>query len=453
LAGEEESYRDCDDVHRLPEIFHYWSNRYIEPKLQKFGFNSPEGMIYKYILDYCHGRDCVRIVSIGSGNCEIEVELARHLRAAECPQFTIDCLDLNPAMLERGRKAAQCANVTNHLNFVQADLNGWTPSYSYDAAFANQSLHHVLHLESLFDGLRSALHADSPFVISDMIGRNGHQRWPEALPIVQKFWTRLPPSYRFNNKLNRYEELFENWDYSSDSFEGIRAQDILPLLRKFFAFELFIAFGNVVDPFVDSAFGDNFDASSDWDTDLIDEIHARDEQELLAGRIKPTHMMAVVRPQWSDSTRYLHPFDPAFCERCTAVSDGDGVIDLGSLQSAYDWQSSPHSPQRELEIACLRLKQLSARLRDQETLVQERTAWAHRLNSEVAERDLCVYQLQEELQERTRWATRLDAELVRLRRDLGDLKWARPIDRRFHNFLDACFRMVRRVRDRMTGKL
>ena len=43
------------------------------------------------------------------------------------------------------------------------------------------------------------------FLISDMIGRNGHQRWPEALTIVHDFWRKLPPSYRFNRLVGYYE--------------------------------------------------------------------------------------------------------------------------------------------------------------------------------------------------------------------------------------------------------
>ena len=46
------------------------------------------------------------------------------------------------------------------------------------------------------------------------------------------------------------------------SFEGIRAQDILPLLVERFTFDEFIGFGNVIDPFVDRSFGPNFDIAS-----------------------------------------------------------------------------------------------------------------------------------------------------------------------------------------------
>ncbi len=66
------------------------------------------------------------------------------------------------------------------------------------------------------------------FVTNDMIGRNGHQRWPEALEIVNQYWHELPEAYRYNKLLSRYEPEYMNWDCSTEGFEGIRAQDILP---------------------------------------------------------------------------------------------------------------------------------------------------------------------------------------------------------------------------------
>src|SRR5689334_1941502 len=108
-----------------------------------------------------------------------------------------------------------------------------------------------------------------------IIGRNGHLRWPEALEIIQEFWPYLPPSHRSNHQLQRYEAMFEDWDCSIEGFEGIRAQDILPLLSERFHFDWFIPYGNVIDPFVERGFGHNFDANVDWDRDFIDRVHQR----------------------------------------------------------------------------------------------------------------------------------------------------------------------------------
>src|SRR3954451_5982389 len=78
LAAEDDIYRNCLDVHALPEIFHYWSNRYIRPKLESFGFSSPNALFHKFLGEQC-ARDRARLnsfVSIGSVNCDLAVETA-----------------------------------------------------------------------------------------------------------------------------------------------------------------------------------------------------------------------------------------------------------------------------------------------------------------------------------------------------------------------------------------
>lgn len=198
---------------------------------------------------------------------------------------------------------------------LQGDFNRWSPDGLYDAVIANQSLHHVLELEHLFEAVAGALGEDGDFIVSDMIGRNGHMRWPEALEIVREFWRELPPAYRFNRQLHRQEDVFMDWDCSVEGFEGVRAQDFLPLLLQRFGFRLFLAYGNVVDPFIDRGFGHNFDAEAEWDRAFIDRVHARDEAAILSGQVKPTHMLAVMHNDRNTLPAVWRNLTPAFCVR------------------------------------------------------------------------------------------------------------------------------------------
>jgi SAM-dependent methyltransferase len=319
VTAEKDIFKDCVNVHDLPAIFHYWSNGKIRPQLEVFGFSGPVGMFEKYLEEQCaSGKDrMLRFVSVGSGNCDLEIGLAQALIRKGYENFVLDCLDLNPAMLERGRAEADQNGVADRLSFVEADFNNWHPSREYDAVVANQALHHVVNLEGLFGQIQGALAPRGRFIISDMIGRNGHQLWPEALEIVHEFWRQLPERYRYNQPLRRYEELYENWDCSIESFEGIRAQDILPQLLEYFHFEFFFGCGNVIDPFVGRAFGPNFDPNIPWDREFIDRVHQRDQQEMTAGRIKPTHMLAVVGNDRDCPTVFVEPLTPRFCVRAS----------------------------------------------------------------------------------------------------------------------------------------
>jgi hypothetical protein len=201
-----------------------------------------------------------------------------------------------------------------------------------------------------------------------------------------------------------YEQYYESWDCSTQGFEGVRSQDILPLLLERFHFHLFIPYGNVIDPFIDRAFGAHFDPAAEWDRAFIDQVHRRDEDELASGRLKPTHALAIVSNQPSEAPR-LHLL-PQSCVRLTA-----GVAPRPNPQPPYEWNSWPHDLQSELDIACRRLADTGQEIR-------QRTEWALDLSRQLDERTAWALSLEEDLQARTDWG-------LGLQRDVEDrTKWA-----------------------------
>jgi SAM-dependent methyltransferase len=224
-------------------------------------------------------------------------------------------VDINSKLLEKGRRLAEEKKVSRHFDFAPFDVNRWQPDRQYHVIAAFQSLHHFVELELLFDKIHRALHPAGFFLSDDMIGRNGHQRWPEALELVHGLWRDLPGKYTYNHLLKRFEPLYENWDCSKSGFEGIRAQDILPLLVARFHFDFFFAFANIVDVFVDRAFGPNFDPENEWDRSFIDRVHTLDSGEIDAGRVKPTHMMAAMTKKPVERTVMYKHLSPEFCIR------------------------------------------------------------------------------------------------------------------------------------------
>ncbi len=317
LATEMEIFEAQTVVHDLPAIYHYWSNKYLRPQMETFGFSNPDEFFAKYLQESFVDADSrpVRFVSLGCGNCDTEVRVARMLVDKGITQFTLECVDVNATMLDRGMKMAASAGVGAQLVATRSDFNHWQPHGHYDAIMANQSLHHVVELERLFASVADALAAHGRFIAADIIGRNGHRLWPEAMSILREYWSQLPRKSRYNVQLHRQENKFADWDCSAEGFEGIRAQDILPLLIQRFDFELFMGFANIIDPFIGRSFGPNFDADSAQDRAFIDRVHARDQAEILAGRIKPTHMTAVMRQRPFAQLRCWQHLTPTFCLR------------------------------------------------------------------------------------------------------------------------------------------
>lgn len=316
VDAERKAYENNTEVHDLPPICFYWLKRYILPQLASLGCTSADEFFLNNVERAYQRANAGtrRFLSIGAGNCDTEIRMAAALRERGAEDFVIDCLDLNEAMLGRGKAAAADSGLGRHIEPVSGDLNSWQPARGYDAVLANQVLHHVVGLESLFDGIRDSLRPGGSIIVSDMIGRNGHRRWPEALGPVDQFWNELPERYRYNRQLRRQETTYPDWDCAVDGFEGIRSQDVLPQLLGRFRFEWFYAFSNVADPFIDRGYGPNFDAEAEWDRAFIDRVHAFDENEIVAGRIKPTHMLAVLGKDAGPLTCFKN-LTPEFCVR------------------------------------------------------------------------------------------------------------------------------------------
>ena len=291
------AFRGNADVHELPAIFHYWSNKYLGPEIfNPHGIQHPEHFFCQYVVDH-HARKpekFLHLISFGCGNADMECRLACELRDAGIDNFLIECVDINAAMLQRGEQLAKQLQVEKNIKTSIGDFNNWQPARRYDIVLANQCLHHVAELEDLFSKIKAALADDGRVLVSDMIGRNGHQRWPEALSVVNELWETLPPEKKYNHVRQRQETHFIDHDCAASSFEGIRAQDILPLLIANFHFELFLPFGNLVFVFIERTFGPNFNPAVAADREFIDRVQARDEAGLASGELKPTQMLAVL---------------------------------------------------------------------------------------------------------------------------------------------------------------
>ncbi|MCW5797478.1 MAG: class I SAM-dependent methyltransferase [Nitrospira sp.] len=319
LEEEIANFKHVRNVHDLPDIFHYWSQKYLLPKFQALNIPGVTELFARYIAEACRStRDNMcYVASLGTGNCEAEVAMVEQLVANGVTAFQLDCIEVNPHMLARGKELASSKLMLPYMRFVASDVKRWKCDKKYSVIVANQSLHHFQDLEVLFENVRHGIGESGVFVVSDVIGRNGHMRWPEALEVIHKVWKSMPDRYKYNHLLSRYEHMYENWDCSVGGFEGIRAQDILPLLSHSFKFEIFLAYGNIIDIFIDRAFGHNFDMEVAADREFIDRVAQLDEELLAAGTIKPTHLIASMRNSSAMNRQVYRHFTPEFCLRPT----------------------------------------------------------------------------------------------------------------------------------------
>jgi len=298
---EIERYKKNINVHNLPKSTQYINNQYLMKHLWHItGYTEYKVFFASEIKKYAAKTEgTIRIASIGAGNCDHENHLTRLVGLGS--KVVFDCYELNPAMIQRGKENAKKAGI--EMRFFQQNFNQINFRENYDVFFAHHVLHHVENLEGLFKAIAQAGKPGYLFLINDMIGRNGHMAWPKAYSYITSLWSSLPERLKWNAHMQRLDIELPNYDQSGGgtSFEGIRTQDILPLLDENFQFEYFIPFYSYINFIINRWFGHNYNVNPDDpdnDIALIDHLWYLDELFLKMKYLPPTQMFAkIVDPQ------------------------------------------------------------------------------------------------------------------------------------------------------------
>jgi len=303
VAQQIAQYAETVNIHELPESFHFWSHNYIRPGMEAvFGTSSVTGIYVDACKSVSDGT--CKILSIGCGDGSVEMDVAKELIAGGFSDFVITGVDLSPILLQRFRDKVSSTNLGKHFEIVEQDLNDIRLPGSFDVVMANHALHHIVELEKLFAYAFEHMRDDGIFVTNDMIGRNGHMRWPETRRVLELFWPLLKPQQRYHAQLRRLEEQFMDHDCSTEGFEGIRAQDILPLMLHVFHPYKFLGVGGFIDAVVDRSFGHGFDMNNENDKAMIRCIAEINDLLLDSGCIKPTIMLAQFKKKPTKETFY-----------------------------------------------------------------------------------------------------------------------------------------------------
>lgn len=146
---------------------------------------------------------------------------------------------------------------------------------------------------------------------------------------------------------------------------------------------------------------------------FIDAVHARDNAEIAAGKITPTHMFAVLQREGASAPPASAQEAARLCVRkpdrvCTSAARNAPVAPALPNDAS---DAGPHSVAEELAIALERLREGSLLIReltfgDSASSLAGRTQWALSLDRQVE-----ALRLDRELAEQTAWASGLDREL------------------------------------------
>lgn len=311
-------YENTENMHaQLSDIFRYWQEKYFKPRFTDVcQVNNHLEFYWKPFAKRINETGCKNIISFGSGDAQVEIGVAKGLKKEGIDNFRFYCVELSPIQIQRSREFLKKEDLEENFVFIESDFNTWqSDGQVFSGAMCHHALHHVQDLEHLIGAIRDSLHPQGCFVSIDVIGRNGHMRWPEALEIIERIWRFLPEEKRHHHILNTLDQEYVNRDCSTEGFEGIRSQDILPILNQNFKFEKFLAFGNLIDVFTSRGFGPSFDANNDIDKAFIDFIQYLNDLLIDQGYLKPTRMCAVMVLDSDITPKTYKNWTPEFCLR------------------------------------------------------------------------------------------------------------------------------------------
>jgi ubiquinone/menaquinone biosynthesis C-methylase UbiE len=188
-----------------------------------------------------HLQRPIEVLSLGSGYCGHELEIARGMRHP----YRIRCTDINEKLFDRARKVA--LNEGLSLEFEQADLNFITIEPNrYDLVYTHAAIHHVVNLEQLFHRIARGLTENGIFHIVEVVGKDRSLIWDENLRLLNALLDAVPDSVTDGLRVQLHEKpsllgVAKEWAKrllgrrkAGFGMEGIRQSEIMPLLRQFF---------------------------------------------------------------------------------------------------------------------------------------------------------------------------------------------------------------------------
>jgi SAM-dependent methyltransferase len=173
----------------------------------------------------------VRMLSLCSGTAGVERQM---IADAGCP-VEITLFDLNDKLTQTAAAVlspiAKTSGVIGDINGISAEQFG---NLTVDIAMFVSGLHHVVEIEHVLETVIELLVPSGEFwIIGEAIGRNGNQLWPEALDAANRIFSSLPERFRRNAFTRKIDPTVPETDFSANSFEGIRSEEIESLLLRY----------------------------------------------------------------------------------------------------------------------------------------------------------------------------------------------------------------------------
>lgn len=184
--------------------------------------------------DLFRGEHNISLVSIGSGVCSHEMQLAELN-----PTWNIYCIDIADSLLNKASEISKEKGLTN-IHFINTDIlkHDLKKNY-YDIVLFHSSLHHFNHIEEfLLHKILPVLKDNGKLVINEFVGKNRLQFDKHQIDAINHAIVMIDKKYRVIYKTS----IMKNKFYGSgllrmivaDPSECIDSESILPSINKYF---------------------------------------------------------------------------------------------------------------------------------------------------------------------------------------------------------------------------
>ncbi|ODT79546.1 MAG: hypothetical protein ABS69_07150 [Nitrosomonadales bacterium SCN 54-20] len=236
-------------------------------------------------------RGIVKVLSLCSGAARFEASYAAQVGSNV--EWTL--LDINVDLLELASKQF---SPTVKLDLIEANVNELEFSgEKWDVILCISALHHIVEIERVVKFCHDSLNEDGEFwSIGEYVGRNGNRLWPDAREEANKIFHQLPKRYRLNRHTNLVDYEIPDNDYSVGCFEGVRSEDIEPVLDRWFRPEDVYRRNCFLWRLINLTYSDNYCIQSSVDQELIANMVNAEAVHFQSGG-RGTELFGVYRPR------------------------------------------------------------------------------------------------------------------------------------------------------------
>lgn len=166
------------------------------------------------------------VTVLGSGTGWLERSIAHMCGEVHCYDYSAD-------------RIAECRELAKGMNIVyhQADITEVAFEKS-DLVFASMVLHHIDHLERLFENVKGTMTHESQFVIKEFVGPSHFQWTQHQVYIINEVLKVLPEHLREHCVTGQIKDIVyrpnKEGFIKQNPMEAIRSEEIVPLIVQSF---------------------------------------------------------------------------------------------------------------------------------------------------------------------------------------------------------------------------